>query len=233
VAVSTVSTIDVLGGLFSFGASPSGIGDGPSGPNSVGNVTVWNGSFDCSHLTSGSCFEASSLTFAGGAAHVITNRQTVGTSLQTEILGSPELYFQYISQSVPEGLKSLPLLHLESIPFPNSTAYTLTIREIGGPDQECEREIQFDRNRSRGFAISVPHPGNYAIFFRSILPSFDGQLTHDGCAIFAVSGFFDNFYSNVSWYVPPTHFFTRSLLRLRNRRFGTIVKFALFSFRSP
>jgi hypothetical protein len=209
-AVSQVPNIVVFDGVIGFGSSSSGIDHDPSG-SPVANLTVCHGLFDCSSLKSGICFSASSLTFANESAIALTNQTTVGASSQTQISGSPQLYFQYLSKSVPEGLTSLPLLHFESITFPYPAPYTLTIREIGPLERPFERTVQFDPRRLRGCAISVPRIGNYTILCNSTVGNVSDLLAHDGIPAFVVSGLYDHFYSTASYYtvlyIPPTAVF--------------------------
>jgi hypothetical protein len=94
---------------------------------------------------------------------------------------------------------------LESVTFAYVTVYNLTIREIGIPQPAFERTVQFDERRSRGCAISVPHVGNFTILFNSTIGDLSGSLVHDGSLIIPASGFSDSFYSNVSYYLPPSH----------------------------
>jgi hypothetical protein len=262
-ATSSVSTLAIYGGkITTAGTYGSGIGSGRSGTTEydsavasatsfVSRLIIYRGFFDCASLKSTDCFSGS-LTFANDSTIALTDRQTVGTSSRTQISGSPELYFQYIAKSAREGLASLPLLHFESITFPYSTVYNLTIRGISKP--AFERTVQFDARLLRGCAVSVPDIGNYTILFNSSLGDVSGVLVHDGDRIFPVSGFYDNFYSNVSYYTPPTHMFSATDLfeptnscrpselfsptnlftpdfgRRLHRSRGIIVKFAICSF---
>jgi hypothetical protein len=98
----------------------------------------------------------------------------------------------------------MPILHLDSIPFPYATIYRLTIHRSEESDSPTERELIFDSGRSRGCAFTVGSIGNYSIFFSSISPESSGQLRHDGVATFFAAGGFDNFYSNVQVLVQPT-----------------------------
>jgi hypothetical protein len=224
-AVSQAASILIFDGIIDFGDSLSGISAGSSTHSSPSNLTVWNGLFDCSALRSGVCFSASSLTFANGSTIALTNQKTVGTSAQTQISGSPELYFEYVSESLQEGLTSLPLLHFESIILPSSTAYSLTIREIGPSEPPFERTVQFDPRRSRGCAVSVSRIGNYTIFFNSTVGGISGRVGHDGNLIFPASGFYDNFYSTVSYYVPPTGGFDSTSLCSPSDLFSLTIVF--------
>jgi hypothetical protein len=94
------------------------------------------------------------------------------------------------------------MLHLDSIAFPYSTVYSLTVRQDVENGSGLERELIFNASRSRGCAFTVNSVGNYSIFFRSVSPESNGRLEHDGMAVFAASGDFDNFYSNVQGVLP-------------------------------
>jgi hypothetical protein len=194
---SSVERISILNGSLTLAISQPDIG---GGLYSDGDVTIWNGLFDCSAINWTVCFNSSSLTFATGSIIAITNYNIVGASSTSRVVGSPELYFEYVSNSTEEGLTGLPLIHLESIPFGHRTVYTLRIDGFDSDNHDFHREVQFDGNRSRGCAFSVNSVGNYSVSFESIeswIPHFSGFLGHDGIPLFSANDLNDNFYSSV------------------------------------
>jgi cobalamin biosynthesis Mg chelatase CobN len=100
--------------------------------------------------------------------------------------------------SARESSIGLAILHLDSIPFPYSTLYTLRIEREDGNGVVIERELLFNASRSRGFALTVSSAGSYRISFNSSSPESRGRLGHDGVFSFSSLGPFDNFYANVS-----------------------------------
>jgi hypothetical protein len=192
---------------------------------SDGQVTISNGKFDCSSINSAPCFNASSLTFAGGSTAVIASYEVVGASSTSRISGSPELYFEYLSNSTEEGLTALPLIHLESIWLSFPTLYKLTIVGVGGEaDRNFSRWLVFNGERSRGCAFSVPSLGDYIIQFEAASPPVSGLLGHDGIALFAANEMNDNFYSVAHVHRPtssptpgPTAVFTDTIFRHHTR----------------
>jgi hypothetical protein len=159
-----------------------------------------NGFFDCSALNDTFCFNSSSLTFQDGDVRAITNYRTVGASSSSAISGFPSLYFEYVSNSSVEGLVGLPIVHLESISLYIAAIYGLSIRRDGGNDGGFERELVFDRTRSRGCAFTVGSVGNYSIFFSSASPPLRGRLWHDGLFSFFAGDPYHDLYSAVPFY---------------------------------
>jgi hypothetical protein len=158
-------------------------------------VTILNGFFDCSALTSTFCFRSTALTFGDGFTDVTTGYQTVAASSNSRISGSPSLYFEYIADSSREGLTGLPILHLAPIRFPYSTIYTLSARQKDEKGAGFEREVIFDGGRSRGCAFTVDSVANYTISFQSVSPASSGRLEHGRVSSFFAAGLYDNLYS--------------------------------------
>jgi hypothetical protein len=248
---STVQNLTIVGGTIIIGSSYSGIGSGPAtsiGGSSIDNLTIHGGFFDCHALTSGVCFNASLLTFAGGSTMAITSGRTMTASSSPfgwQIIGLPNLYFEYLSNSSDEGLTSIPLIHLESIELTSEAVYYLTISRIAGNEPGFEREVIFNGLRARGCAFSVGSPGNYSILIRSTEPEFRGRLVHDGIPSFLVSESSDSFYSRVGVIhlaqtprpTPPsspteTDGFT-SHWQLSNRRRGIFLPYLMYLLYVP
>jgi hypothetical protein len=246
---STVQSLTVSGGTITLNGSHSGIGSGTSatsGWSSLDRLTVTQGFFDCSALISISCFNARSHTFATGSIVAVTSSRTITASSAWQITGSPNLYFEYLSDSSQEGLSSIPLIHLPSIQVPYRTIYVLTIHRIVGNSAQFEREVEFNASRSRGCAFSVSSIGEYSILFSSAEPEMSGYLVHDGIGFFAATKRSDNLYSSVQLSYPtntpprsratdspsPTTLFT-SHSPLSNQRTRILLRCHIFVFLLP
>jgi hypothetical protein len=119
------------------------------------------------------------------------------------ISAAPEGYFEYLSTSLREGLTSLALLHLESVPLPSKGLYRLRITGADEATDGIVRTALFDGIRSRGCAFSVPSLGNHTISFESVAGASTGSLEKAGVRSFAATAVHDNFYSEVSLAIPP------------------------------
>jgi hypothetical protein len=117
--------------------------------------------------------------FGTGSAIAITSGEVVGASSDWQISGSPQLYFEYLSNSIQEELTNLPLIHLESISLPHAAVYKLRISRVDGSNPGFVREVEFDTTRARRCAFSVPEVGSYTISFESTSPVSGGSLEHE------------------------------------------------------
>jgi hypothetical protein len=197
-----------------------------------------NGFFDCSGVTgSQPCFSAKAFQLVNGSVSVRT-KSKVGPSSGWQIVGTPELYFEYLDDSERENMTGLPVLHLKSISnIPCRTIYALTIRAVG---KDYARTVMFDGNRSTGCAFSV-RGGNYTISVTSPLVEWlVGRLVHSDGDDFSAEVLGDNFYDNVSFdqfatpsrtpLATPTDMFTLWLMRPRgcsSKRMMTLLFFTV------
>jgi hypothetical protein len=193
---SFVSNLVIRNGSFTLSSSYYGIGPGHGG-STVGPVTIHNGVFDCSGVTSAHCFDSLS-SFDGGPVSVITSSLYVGLT-KSRLSASTDLYYEYLSSSIAEGESAPLMIHLASTQLPDSNPYILTIQKIGaGGEAEVVRTVVFNRTRAQGCAFTVPSSGNYQLWFDSLPPGSSGRLTLAGGDLqfpTATSG--DKLFSNV------------------------------------
>jgi hypothetical protein len=95
-----------------------------------------------------------------GSTTAVTGYTVVGAASGVQMDGSPELTFEYLSNSTQEGLTTLALIHLGSLDLPHATACILKIAGVDDDNRDFHREVPFDAARSRGCAFSVPALGN-------------------------------------------------------------------------
>jgi hypothetical protein len=197
---SHVSFIAILNGSFTLSASSSGIG---SASRVTTELTIRDGLFDCGAMER-PCFNATTVKFDNGSVTVITNYSSVWSSSQSRKSGDPQLYFEYISNSLPEPLTGISLLHMQSIRLPSPAIYAFKIGQITGNDDGIRRTLFFNSSRSRGCALSLQSTGNNSISFDSAAPELSGRLHHDGDFIFRADQSSDNLYSQADYWLSPT-----------------------------
>jgi hypothetical protein len=188
--------------LSRSGRQPRGFAVGPS--SSLTRLTIRNGFFDCSALTSSRCLQAASLTFDNGSVNAIVRYRQVASSSNLAISGNPQLYFEYLSTSVLETLDGIPLLHLESISLAYAALYRFTLRQATASDPGFQRGVLFNSDRALGCAFSVPSIGNYTISFESASPGVNGQLHRNGTFVFEADKQAETLYYDVEYWLDPT-----------------------------
>jgi hypothetical protein len=179
----SVGTMSIMNGSLRFVATAPG-----PGITAIGPVTIWNGVFDCTSLMIDvDCFSAP-LTFANGSTTVIAKSgKVLAPAAGAQALGSSELHFEYLADSVEENVTGVPLIHLGSIPVPVRTLYILNITGIDDDTQDFSREVVFDATLVQGCAFSVGPLGNYTISAESADLDLHLPLALDGNLSFPVT----------------------------------------------
>jgi hypothetical protein len=114
------------------------------------------------------------------------------------VSGYADLWIEYLSTSVREGLIGLPIIHIGELEFDFPSIYELYISLSDRPNSNCNRSFTINSSHIRGIAFSVPSLGNYSISYAASLPRQSGYLFHDSINTFAALFDNDTFYSKAS-----------------------------------
>jgi hypothetical protein len=110
---------------------------------------------------------------------------------------SSEIYAIYTGTSVHELFTGLPIIHVQ---LAESLSYQISRVIVRNHDESTSafvREVLFDSNAQRGFAISVPSIGSYTLTCGSSDGLLCRSLVHNGETTFLANSAGDTFYDNV------------------------------------
>jgi hypothetical protein len=175
--------VNVLGGFFRVNGR-AGIG--------ASNLTIGSAYLDCRPIGTEVCLRASAVAFDNGSVTAITGGPRLIEFERVTFSEGSEIYTIYTGNSTRELFTGLPIIHIE---FAMSLAYPISRLVVRGAG--FARELPFDSDENRGFAVSVPSIGSYAIASISVNRSAPGTLFHGCSTIFSASTDGDTFYEDV------------------------------------
>jgi hypothetical protein len=182
---SSVYSVKITGGWFVL--------QGSRGLDS-NSLILGNSSVDCSAISSTSCISAGNVTFTSGPLIVRTSHSNFAAFGQSVISGNPELWIEYLLDSVRESLVGLPIIHIEQLAIPISSIYKLSIAPSDRGTSNFSRSIIINSSRIRGIGFSVPAIGDYSLLYESLSSFETGYLVHHWIYSFSAVAGNDTFY---------------------------------------
>jgi hypothetical protein len=219
-----VTEMNILGGSFLIRNGSIGIG---AIDDSVPILRIGSPHIDCGKLPK--CLGASSVVFDGSLT-VVTAASPFVTSGNVSFSGSSSMYTIYTAESQREQVVGLPVIHVESVDFPSQLYYGLKVFGAHKGNAGFARSVLFNSGSARGFGISVPSPGDYRISYKSLHSAPRGLLIYNESTTFAVPDANDTLFTNVSYQLLPTYYFTAALPPSQYRRNSArIVRVLVFT----
>jgi hypothetical protein len=174
--------LNVLGGFFYLNGT---VGVGSGNYTLLSGLTIGSPHLDCRSMGTKICIRASSVFFDAGSMTMITGASKMIAFNTIDFSDASELYTIYTDTSIPESITGIPIIHIE---FSTSLPYEISKLIVHNSDETTQllaREVIFDSNSHRGFAISVPSIGNYIFTSTSNDSLLCKALSLDSVATFA------------------------------------------------
>jgi hypothetical protein len=167
--------------------------DGAVGVESGVAMVLGSPRLDCRQMGAKTCLQASAVVF-NGSVSVITGATRVIEFGTAEFADGSEIYVMYTGDSAQETLTGIPIIHAE---LTKPAAYSVDFLNVSGPGLANPRQIPFDSEEYRGFAVSVPSIGDYTFTGISMDAAQCRSLVHEGSPTFSALTQGDTFYGNV------------------------------------